>query len=114
MTALVLALHRSKRAKFADDAEMQTLYRRIVDERPDLVLDYARRMTGLARRILADGVARSELWPCGLKPPAMRGTRAGPSPDRRYPDASPRSAAISAMIQATKASICGRARSSRR
>lgn len=58
MTDLVLFLHRSKRAKFADDPEMHALYRRIVDERPDLVLDYARRMTGLVRRILADGVAR--------------------------------------------------------
>jgi AcrR family transcriptional regulator len=60
LTALVLTLHRSKRAKFADDPEMHALYRRIVDERPDLVLDYAYRMTGLVRRILADGVARRE------------------------------------------------------
>lgn len=60
LTALVLALHRSKRAKFADDPQMHALYRRIVEERPDLVLDYARRMTGLVRRVLADGVARAE------------------------------------------------------
>lgn len=60
LTALVLALHRSKRAKFADDPEMHALYRRIVEERPDLILDYARRMTGLVRRLLADGVARGE------------------------------------------------------
>lgn len=66
LTALVLALHRSKRAKFADDPEMHALYRRIVDERPDLVLDYARRMTGLVRRILADGVARGEFGPLDL------------------------------------------------
>jgi len=31
-----------------------------VEERPDLVSDYARRMTGLLRLILADGVARGE------------------------------------------------------
>lgn len=60
LTALVLALHRSKRAKFADDPEMHALYKRIVEERPDLIADYARRMTGLIRRILADGVSRGE------------------------------------------------------
>lgn len=66
LTALVLALHRSKRTKFADDPEMHALYRRIVGERPDLVQDYARRMTGLVRRILADGVAREEFAECDL------------------------------------------------
>lgn len=66
LTALVLALSRSKRAKFANDPEMYALYRRIVDERPDLVVDYARRMTGLVRRILADGVARNEFGPLDL------------------------------------------------
>lgn len=66
LTALVLALHRSKRTKFADDPEMHALYRRIVEDRPDLVLDYARRMTGLIRRILADGVARGEFAACDL------------------------------------------------
>lgn len=60
LAALVLTLHRSKRAKFADDPEMYALYRRILEERPDLVADYARRMTGLVRLILADGVARGE------------------------------------------------------
>ena len=66
LTALVLALHRSKRAKFADDPEMHALYRRIVDDRPDLILDYSRRMTGLVRRLLADGAARGEFPGCGL------------------------------------------------
>jgi AcrR family transcriptional regulator len=66
LTALVLALHRSKRTKFADDPEMHVLYRRIVEDRPDLVLDYARRMTGLVHRILADGVARGEFAECNL------------------------------------------------
>lgn len=60
LAALVLTLHRSKRAKLADDPEMHALYRRIVEERPDLISDYARRMTGLLRLILADGVARGE------------------------------------------------------
>lgn len=66
LAALVLTLHRSKRAKFGDDPEMHALYRRIVEERPDLILDYARRMTGLIRRILADGVARGEFGPMDL------------------------------------------------
>ena len=58
LAALVLTLHRNKRAKFGNDPEMHALYRRIVEERPDLIVDYARRMTGLIRLILADGVAR--------------------------------------------------------
>lgn len=58
LAALVLTLHRSKRVKLADDPEMHALYRRIVEERPDLISDYARRMTGLLRLLLADGVAR--------------------------------------------------------
>ncbi|MBX3505807.1 MAG: TetR family transcriptional regulator [Parvibaculum sp.] len=66
LAALVLTLHRSKRAKFGDDPEMHALYRRIVEERPDLIMDYARRMTGLIRRILADGVARGEFGPTDL------------------------------------------------
>lgn len=61
LAALVLALHRRKRAKFAVDPEMHALYRQIVEERPDLVLDYVRRMTGLIRRILEDGVEKGEL-----------------------------------------------------
>lgn len=60
LLGLVLALHRSKSRKYAQDAEMHALYRRIVEERPDLVLDYVQRMTGLVRRIIADGVERRE------------------------------------------------------
>lgn len=60
LKGLVLALHRSKRMKFADDPEMHALYRRIVDERPDLIADYAHRMTGLVRHLLSDGVAQGE------------------------------------------------------
>jgi AcrR family transcriptional regulator len=60
LRGLVLALHRSKRAKLGDDPEIHGLYRRIVAERPDLVADYARRMTGLVRQVLDDGVARGE------------------------------------------------------
>ncbi|MBX3489515.1 TetR/AcrR family transcriptional regulator [Parvibaculum sp.] len=66
LAALVLTLHRNKRAKFGNDPEMHALYRRIVEERPDLIVDYARRMTGLIRLILADGVARGEFGPMDL------------------------------------------------
>ena len=60
LRGLVLALHRSKRAKLGDDPEIHGLYRRIVTERPDLVADYARRMTELVRQVLNDGVSRGE------------------------------------------------------
>lgn len=60
LRGLVLALHRSKRAKLGDDPEIHGLYRRIMAERPDLVGDYARRMTGLVRQILQDVIARGE------------------------------------------------------
>ncbi|MGV0912256.1 TetR/AcrR family transcriptional regulator [Martelella sp. FOR1707] len=60
LRGLVLALHRSKRAKLGDDPEIHGLYRRIVTERPDLVADYGRRMTALVRQVLEDGVKRGE------------------------------------------------------
>lgn len=60
LRGLVLALHRSKRAKLGDDPEIHGLYRRIMTERPDLVADYARRMTRLVRQVLEDGMARGE------------------------------------------------------
>lgn len=60
LRGLVVALHRSKRAKLGDDPEIHGLYRRIMTERPDLVADYARRMTGLVRQVLEDGIARGE------------------------------------------------------
>lgn len=66
LRGLVLALHRSKRAKLGDDPEIHGLYRRIIAERPDLVGDYARRMTGLVRQVLEDGVVRGEFRIPGL------------------------------------------------
>jgi len=57
---LVVALHRSKRAKLSDDPEIHGLYRRIIAERPDLVGEYGRRMTALVRQVLEDGVARGD------------------------------------------------------
>lgn len=60
LRGLVVALHRSKRAKLGEDPEIHGLYRRIIAERPDLVADYARRMTALVRQVLEDGVVLGE------------------------------------------------------
>lgn len=60
LRGLVLALHRSKRAKLDEDPEIHGLYRRIMAERPELIADYGRRMTRLVRQVLEDGVVRGE------------------------------------------------------
>lgn len=60
LTSLVLALHRRKRERFENDPEVYQLYRRVVDERPELVQNYARAITRLVSEILSDGVRRGE------------------------------------------------------
>ncbi|WP_313760038.1 TetR family transcriptional regulator [Rhizobium sp.] len=60
LLGLVLALHRRKRENFVDDFEVYQLYRRIVDERPELVRSYAAAMTRLLAAIIEDGVRRKE------------------------------------------------------
>ncbi|WP_374630382.1 TetR/AcrR family transcriptional regulator [Ferrovibrio sp.] len=60
LEAMVLALHARKRERFAGDPEVYQLYRRIVDERPDIIAAYARAMTALIAQILADGIKRRE------------------------------------------------------
>ncbi len=60
LEGMVLALHARKRERFADDPEVYQLYRRVVDERPEIVAAYARAITALAAEIIADGVARRE------------------------------------------------------
>lgn len=60
LAGLVLALHRRKRERFASDRELYQLYRRVVDERPELVRGYARAITRLVAAILADGVKQGE------------------------------------------------------
>ncbi|PCE25451.1 hypothetical protein BWP39_13060 [Paraburkholderia acidicola] len=60
LTGLLLALHRRKRERFAEDPELYQLYRRVVDERPDIVRDYAVAITRLVVEILADGVREEE------------------------------------------------------
>ncbi len=57
---LVLTLHRRKRERFANDPEVYQLYRRIVDDRPDLVRNYAEAITKLIAVILTDGVRQDE------------------------------------------------------
>ena len=58
LEGLVLALHKRKLERFTNDPEVYQLYRRVVDERPGLIQDYAARMTKLIARILADGVRK--------------------------------------------------------
>lgn len=61
LEGMVLALHARKRERFATDPEVYGLYRRIMDERPEIIAAYAAAMTGLIARILADGVRRGEM-----------------------------------------------------
>ena len=60
LEGFVLALYRRKVKRFTKDPEVYQLYRRVVDERPGLIHDYAARMTKLIARILADGVRKKE------------------------------------------------------
>ena len=60
LEGFVLALHRRKLERFANDREVYQLYRRVLDERPDLIHDYSVRMTRLVAMILADGVRKKE------------------------------------------------------
>lgn len=60
LLGLVTALHHRKLERFADDFEVYQLYRRVADERPDLVRDYAEAITNLVAAILADGVRQEE------------------------------------------------------
>jgi len=60
LTGMVLALHRRKLERFGNDPELYELYRRVTDDRPDLVRNYADAMTRLLAAILRDGVQRGE------------------------------------------------------
>jgi len=61
LEGMVLALHASKRDRFGTDPEVYSLYRRIVEERPEIIAAYAVSMTALIARILADGIRRGEV-----------------------------------------------------
>ncbi|WP_439573782.1 TetR/AcrR family transcriptional regulator [Phreatobacter sp.] len=60
LEGMILALHARKRERLTGDAELYELYRRVVDERPDIVAAYARSMTQLAAQIIADGADKGE------------------------------------------------------
>lgn len=61
LEGMVLALHARKRERFTADAEVYGLYRRIVEERPEIIAAYAKAMTSLVGRILADAKKRGEI-----------------------------------------------------
>lgn len=60
LKGLVMALHTRKKERFADDREVYLLYKRVVEERPDIVSAYAEGMTQLIEKILNDGVSQGE------------------------------------------------------
>lgn len=60
LRAMVLALHRRKVERYASDLEVYQLYRRVIDERPDIVHNYAVAITRLIAAILAAGVEQGE------------------------------------------------------
>ncbi len=60
LTGLVVSLHQRKVDRFKNDPEVYGLYRRVVEERPEIVRNYAEAMTRLVAAILADGVQKGE------------------------------------------------------
>lgn len=57
---LFLDLHRRKHERFVGDREIHDLHRRILVERPDMIADYARRITTLVEKLIAQAVERGE------------------------------------------------------
>ncbi|MFN4272289.1 MAG: TetR family transcriptional regulator [Aliihoeflea sp.] len=57
---MILDIHHRKRVRFTGDREIHDLYRRILIERPDMILAYAQRMTRLIEKLVAQGVDRGE------------------------------------------------------
>lgn len=60
LVGMVLALHRRKRERFEGDPEVYELYRRVLDERPELVRNYSAAMTRLVAAIVEDGVNKGD------------------------------------------------------
>ncbi len=60
LLGMVLALHRRKRERLEGDPEVYELYRRVLEERPELVHNYAAAMTRLLAFIVEDGVRAGE------------------------------------------------------
>jgi len=60
LLGMFLDLHRRKRERFVGDREIHDLHRRILVERPDMVIDYARRITNLVQKLIEQAVERQE------------------------------------------------------
>ena len=60
LLGMALALHRRKLERLKGDLEVYELYRRILEERPELVTAYAAAMTRLLVAIIEDGVTQRE------------------------------------------------------
>jgi AcrR family transcriptional regulator len=60
LLGMVLALHRRKRERLEGDPEVYELYRRVLEESPELVQNYSAAMTGLLVSIVEDGIGRGE------------------------------------------------------
>jgi AcrR family transcriptional regulator len=60
LLGMVLELHRRKRERFVVDREVHDLHRRILVERPEIIADYAARITALVARLIGQAVERGE------------------------------------------------------
>ncbi len=60
LLGMVLALYRRKRERLDGDPEVYELYRRILEERPELLRTYAQAMTRLLAAIVEDGVRQGQ------------------------------------------------------
>lgn len=60
LLGMVLALHRRKRERLESDPEVYELYRRVLEESPELVQNYSAAMTALLVSIVKDGKSRGE------------------------------------------------------
>jgi AcrR family transcriptional regulator len=60
LLGMVLALHRRKHERLEGDPEVYELYRRVLEETPELVQAYSAAMTGLLVSIVEDGISRGE------------------------------------------------------
>lgn len=60
LLAMLLDLQARKRERFTTDREIHELYRRIMTERPDVIMAYAARMTALVERLVQQAIDRGE------------------------------------------------------
>lgn len=60
LTEFVATLNHFKVRRYAEDPELFILYKRVVTERPDIVVSYAQRMTSLIQQIIQQGINSGE------------------------------------------------------